>query len=483
MAEYDVILIGTGIGGLLCAGMLCNSGMKVLCLEKNHNPGGYLTSFRRRGFLFDSAVDCISGTSSDGLITRVIEKLGIKEDIEYTKVSPVRYSIFPDLSVTVPDSLEQYREELCGLFPNDCKGIDGILGAFTDIYINALAAAESLICSDYKLKSLPDVTMKALCMSYQELLDDFIPDKRLKAILSDRCPFIGLPPGKVSALSMVNLIMSYFKQGASRVRGGYQRLSNRLSEAIRKQGSEVHTGKKVIRILTKGNRAVSVVCDTGEEYSSKYIVSNADFFSTATMLGDKASLRQAQNYLKNPGHSISFFIVYLGVEGVEITRSSIGYFPSYNMNGFFCRKNYFKDKQTLGITVATVEEPERAPDNCHTVVVHEMVQSDEDIKDRKQCIELVMKRLERLFPSITSHIMVIDSATPGTLCRYTGNYRGAAFGWRQIPNRRFRFDFNIDNLYIAGHWGEFGGGVLAAGYSGVATASKIIIKEGGRIEL
>lgn len=483
MPEYDVIVIGTGIGGLICAAILSNAGMNVLCLEKNFNPGGYLTSFKRKGFLFDSSVDCISGTSKNGLFTRVIDKLGLKEEIEFITVSPIRYSIFPDHSISVLNNIEQYKDELCKLFPGDCTGVNKIIKVFEDIYINSLNAAEALIHGDYKVKEIPDITIKASSISYLKLLDDYIYDNRLKAILSDRCPFIGLPPGDVSALSMVNLIMSYFRQGTSRVRGGYQRLSDRLSEAIRNHGSKVLTGKFVKRMLTKDNKVVSVLCDTGEQYSSKYIVSNADFFSTAAMLNDSASFKQAQQYIENPGCSISFFIVYLGVKGINVSHSSIGYYPSYDMERFFQRENYFSDKQTLGVTVATVEEPERAPVNCHTVVAHEMVQSEEDIKDRKKCIELVIKRLEKLFPTINLNILTVDSATPRTLYRYTGNYKGAAFGWRQIPKRKIRSKLYFDNLYIAGHWGSFGGGVLAAGYSGVATASQIILKEGGKIEL
>jgi len=61
MKDYDVVIIGGGIGSLACAGILASEGVKVLVLEKNPAAGGYLTSFKRKGFTFDSAVDCFSG--------------------------------------------------------------------------------------------------------------------------------------------------------------------------------------------------------------------------------------------------------------------------------------------------------------------------------------------------------------------------------------------------------------------------------------
>ena len=53
--HYDAIVIGSGIGGLFCANLLADAGMKVLVIEQHYVLGGYCSSFRRKGFLFDSA--------------------------------------------------------------------------------------------------------------------------------------------------------------------------------------------------------------------------------------------------------------------------------------------------------------------------------------------------------------------------------------------------------------------------------------------
>ncbi|NOY64254.1 MAG: NAD(P)-binding protein, partial [Nitrospirae bacterium] len=56
--EYDAIIIGAGIGGLVCGCYLAKAGMKVLICEQHHKPGGYCTSFKRKGFTFDAAAHC-----------------------------------------------------------------------------------------------------------------------------------------------------------------------------------------------------------------------------------------------------------------------------------------------------------------------------------------------------------------------------------------------------------------------------------------
>ena len=60
-AIYDVIIIGAGMGGLTAGALLAKDGLKTLVIEKHSIPGGYATSFKRKGFWFDSVLDAISG--------------------------------------------------------------------------------------------------------------------------------------------------------------------------------------------------------------------------------------------------------------------------------------------------------------------------------------------------------------------------------------------------------------------------------------
>ena len=54
--KYDVIIIGAGMGGLSAGAFLAKEGKTVLILEKHNKPGGYVTSFSRRGYRFDAAI-------------------------------------------------------------------------------------------------------------------------------------------------------------------------------------------------------------------------------------------------------------------------------------------------------------------------------------------------------------------------------------------------------------------------------------------
>ncbi len=481
--DFDVIIIGSGIGGLLCGGILASKGLKVLIIERNVKPGGYISSFRRGGFVFDSAVDCISGVESHGLISSVLSSLGVDHDIKFVRIDPIRVSIFPDMDVPVDADIDKYIERLISLFPSESKGIRSLFDLLIRIFNSLQSVLKMDLNSEFDPQELVPQLLRLGNITYRKLLKEYISDEMLMAVLSDRCPFIGLSPSDVSALSMITLIMSYFMLGAYRPVGGFQRLANLLIKGIKDHGGTIITGNGASKIIIEGQNCREAICDNGERYTSRYFVSNADFYYTFKHLIGGEHISVAKKMLKNPGISTSFFIVYAGING-EIERdSSIGYFPSYDMERFFRPGVMFKRDGTIGITIASVEDRSRVPEGCHTIVLHEMVEASGKRLDKSECTEKILLKAEDIFPGLRERIVVIDSAAPQTLFRYTGNINGAAFGWRQIPGFRSLIRHGIKNLYIAGHWGDMGGGVLAAAFSGAKAAARILKREGVSVEI
>ena len=483
MKDFDVIVIGSGIGGLVSAGMLSSQGLKTLMIERHITPGGYLSSFRRKGFIFDSVVDCIAGVAPGGLIYRTLELLGVNREVSFIKIDPIRVSMFPDLEITIDGDINAYMDRLTALFPPEATAIKGFFEISERVYNELQSALGSIISGRLELNTITPDAIRLMDVSYENLLNEFFKDYRLKAVLSDRCPFIGLPPSGVSAIAMVNMIMSYFKLGAYRSIGGFQKLADVFIDGIKKNGGKVIFGNGVGKILLdRDDNCIcnGVRCENGEEYTANHVISNADFNHTfRCLLGGKYSLF-ADDLTHNPGITTSFFIVYAGLDGNINTHSSIGYFPSYDMEKFFTPNIFLREDSTMGITVASIEDKSRAPDGCSTVVLHEMTEAFDKSLDKAECLEKIMKKAGNIIPLTKDKIVVLDAATSQTLERYTGNSKGAAFGWRQIPGFKGVKHHGIINLYIAGHWGDMGGGVLAAAYSGAKVAGEILAKEGIR---
>ncbi|MBU2034919.1 MAG: FAD-dependent oxidoreductase, partial [Candidatus Omnitrophica bacterium] len=75
--DYDVIIIGAGISGLVCGCYLAKAGLKTLVVEKNVNVGGYCTSFTRKGFRFDACVHFLSTLRKEGKFHKILNNIGL----------------------------------------------------------------------------------------------------------------------------------------------------------------------------------------------------------------------------------------------------------------------------------------------------------------------------------------------------------------------------------------------------------------------
>lgn len=475
MPDFDCIVIGSGIGGLIAGGKLASRGYKVLIIEKNLTPGGYLQSFKRRSVTFDSSVDCFSGLGDSGPIRLVLDTLGVGAEVEPVRVDPIRTSIFPSLTVHVHSDISRYIEGIKRLFPDEREGIDGLFKTLASIY------ADIKDWGDYVTgltpsERIPTAVIENGRLTYKDLLDGFINDVRLKSVLSDRCSFYGLPPAKAGAVPMAALVMSYFSSGAWRVKGGSQRLADALVKGIRAKGSEVLFRKKATEIMVDNGAAIGVRTEDKGEFTAKAVISNIDFHKTFGALlpdGSRQGLDQ-----KTAEVSSSFFIAYIGVQkdlGFLNGSSSIGYYPTFDMEYNFQRQACFSSYGSIGITIPSLLDGSLAPAGIHCITAHEMAEFDyvSDWNARKgELTEKVLDKVEKVIPGVRENAVHIEAATPSTLERYTANTNGAAYGWVQAPGLRPVKTF-INGLYLAGHWEGTGGGIVAAAYSGHKAAGLV----------
>ena len=75
--KYDVVIIGSGFGGLTCAHLLAKAGRKVLVLEAHWQPGGCMQSYQRKGHSFDTGLHYVGGLGDGETLHDIFEKLGL----------------------------------------------------------------------------------------------------------------------------------------------------------------------------------------------------------------------------------------------------------------------------------------------------------------------------------------------------------------------------------------------------------------------
>ncbi|MGR3302194.1 MAG: phytoene desaturase family protein [Candidatus Scalindua sp.] len=462
-SKYDVIVIGAGIAGLICGTFLAKQGKKVLIIEQHSIPGGYCTSFKRKGFIFDAAVHHIGGCGKWSVVGRCLKELDI--NIKFLQLDPMDSIHSPSFSIEIPAEIDDYVDLLKKRFPSESEKLSLFFKEFIGLYRATFSTKKHKMLIKYQ-----DLT-------YKEMLDSFFTDEQLKMVLSAQWGYIGSPPHEVSAIGMCQMLVNYLKDGAYFPVGGIQNFADAITQKFIDYGGHIMLSSSVKRMFTDGNIIKGVTTKNVREISADTFVSNIDPKQTFFCLLDKNAVDDSFiRKIENMKESVSFFLLYLGLDNkIDLKDLKRGFYHTSN-NLSSSGNDWFY------ISVPTEVDSSLAPDNKQIIsVVVSSRDNYDDIEDwaayKDKMKKYTINYLETFVPDIQNHIEVIDAATPKTLYRYTLNSKGAAYGWAvtvdQTWSNRLPHTTPFKNLYLAGHWTNPGPGICAVVSSGWRVANMI----------
>nr|WP_279432916.1 NAD(P)/FAD-dependent oxidoreductase [Nostoc sp. 106C] len=312
MQEYDVVIIGAGHNGLVCAAYLLKAGYSVLLLEKRSVPGGAATTEEclpqeAPGFKFNlCAID-----HEFIHLGPVVEELELeKYGLEYLECDPVVFCPHPDGKYFLAHkSLEKTCAEIARYNERDAKKY----AEFTDYWQRALGAMIPMfnappksiidILGNYditKLKDLfsvigsPNKTLdfiRTMLTSAEDLLNEWFDEEFLKAPLARLAAELGAPPSqKTIAIGAIMMAMRH-NPGMARPRGGTGALVKALVNLVTSKGGVILTDQHVEKVLIDDKKAVGVRVGGGTEYRAKYgVISNIDAKRLFLQMTDKSDI-------------------------------------------------------------------------------------------------------------------------------------------------------------------------------------------------
>jgi len=471
--ELDVVVIGAGIGGLTCASYLAKMGKRVKVFEQHHVAGGCCTSFRRDGFRFDAGVLHIAGGKESGAFRHVLLALDIAHELEFEEV--FLHYLFPDVRLTSSRDLWHAPRVLSQMFPEERAGIEGLFDTMRSIHADVK-----------RLPILSPLLSRYKESSFQELMDAYVSDARLRSLISANW-HLWNPVWKNSAIDYAALLVNETLRGYFYPKGGMQAIPDALIRALRRYGGGIELGTMVHKIVVEDGKAAGIETTEGKRVRAQHVVSNAAARSTfLTLMGEENLPKEFVASLDRLEVSLSSFYVYLGVEmdprGAGIHAPETIVYESYDNSRDW--ELLLKGKISVpcfGIAVPTLQDPGLAPSGKHIVILMTMAPyglSGKSWKEEKEGIaELLIAKAERVIPGISEHIVVRECASPLTYERYTLNSSGAAMGWASSPRmflNRLNQKTPIGSLYLAGHWTNPGGSVPAVALSGLRAARMIL---------
>ncbi|HPF04173.1 MAG TPA: NAD(P)-binding protein, partial [Bacteroidales bacterium] len=238
--DYDIIIIGAGLGGLTAGAKLSREGMKVLVIEQHSCPGGCATTFRRGPFTLEVGLHEMDGPGGRDIKNRIFSELDVTGKVDFLPVPEFYRFIRGDLAVTVPHDAQVAAARLTEMFPDEKEGIAR--------YFDQLLTPKKRTAAD----SEPD-------MSVGSFLDSIIGNEDLKLILLGNLGYFHDDPYSLSLAYYSLAEGSYYTNGASFIRGGSQRLSDHLADYIITHGGKVLFNHLVTGITVKDGRATGVI--------------------------------------------------------------------------------------------------------------------------------------------------------------------------------------------------------------------------------
>jgi phytoene desaturase len=494
MKDFDVIVIGAGLGGLSAGALLATQGRRVLVLEQYSQIGGCCSSFERKGFHFDTGASIVEIIQP---IEKVFQKLGttLQKEVDLIPCDPVMSIIRPDGSrMTIPSSIEKTGELIRSISPEDgrrWKDFVDFCSEMADVTLDTFfnMPADSMTDLFAMLDKQPRMAkyLPVFFASYQHVLERFFKDERVLQSMGYQALYFGFPPALVPG---PYAMIPYTEQmGIYYPRGGMIQIPEALRRVGERFGMQVRLNARVEKVTVRDQRAQSVILADGSEISAQVVVSDINARTLyQKMIGEEYLSPLARRGIRSYAYSKAVPMLYVGVDyppPLEAHHNLIAATPE-DVNQYWWKhvEQGKLDYETIGLICwPSHTDSSLAPNGNHVLnIIPEGFYNlaDGNWDDLKE--EYIQKELDYYsrfaIPGLKEHVQYVECSTPLDYERRLCLPQGAIYALQEDltalavfrPAARSK---NIRGLYLAGASAHPGGGVPSTIASGMIAANLI----------
>ena len=459
----SVVVIGGGLGGLVSGALLAKEGYKVTVLEKNAIIGGGLQTFKRKGVSFPTGMHVFGGFGEEGQLRKLFSYLGIMDRLSLRAMDEEGYDVVKVLkdgaSYSLPKGKEHFINYLGEVFPAEKANIR----AYVD-KLFALSEEEDLF---YLREQKPQVFMSVsedAILPYDELMDRYITDPKLKGVLSYLNPLMGGKPGTTPAF-MSALLGVLHIGGTYQFVGSSQQMAELLKEVIETAGGQVLANEEVVRIEVEGREVSRVITKQGNAYHADSYISDVHPDVLLRLVDDKAFPTSFRSRIQSIPETRSCFKVYV--------KFKEGAFPYVNHTNY-CLSDYgtkydISQSEWPNSVMYYTPAVEGQGSYAETMVIigemdYEWVKPWETSQVghrgasyeqwKRQMTEQVLDFMEKIYPDIREKTEFVMASSPLTIRDYYGNKEGSNYGFlrdsHNIMLSQLSVFTKVRNLYLTG---------------------------------
>jgi all-trans-retinol 13,14-reductase len=493
LPKYDIVIIGAGLGGLLCGAILSKECMKVCILEKNEQIGGSLQTFRRDGLSLDTGIHYIGGLEKGQNLYQIFQYLGIMDRLELTRMDENGFDmiLFKDDEILYPHGMG---------YENFINNISEKLPAEKDA-ITAYCEEIKKVCISVPLYNMSvedkvdDIDL--LSLSAKSKIESFTANEKLRAILAGSNMLYAGDPNKTPWHIHALIINSYIESSWRCTKGG-DHIAKLLAREIKANGGTIITKAEVLSIKEENGEATHIALKNGDKIFASKFISNVHPAVTLDML-DSTTIRPVyKNRIQGLENSISAFVlnVVLKPYTYRYTNRNYYYFDDLNV---WEPTNYTSQNwpYTYGIfeAVPTAGSPyleslsimtymkweEIAPwQNSHNTSLDESSRGADYEAFKQEKTQKLLDTVAIKFPELVKNIEKCYASTPLTYRDYLATPNGSIYGIAKDYTNPIKTQISpntkIPNLYLTGQNIKLHG-VLGVALTALVTCSSILGKE------
>lgn len=434
---YDVVIIGSGLGGLACGHTLARKGLKVVVLERQGQPGGSLQSYLRKGRHFDTGMHYVGGLDEGQALHNLFADLNLLS-LPWKRLDPEGFDrvTIEGNTYLYKEGFERFAENLSQDFPHEREALH--------TYVRALR----------EMGERDGVNVSAWTW-----LNELFHDPLLIDVLSGTCLKMELRRDTLPLFSFVHN-QGPFIESSWRLDGPGSLMVDRLIGDIRSYGGEVLCGEEVEELIERDEQIAAARTSFGNVYEGRFFISDAHPVTTLSWIKESRKIKGVfRRRMASVPNSFGMFTV-----SVVMKKGAL---PAFNHNKYiYARGDVWGQHECPQRPVAAVLVTNPAPDQIDilTPTLFEtwsrwsdtsVGRRGEDYKALKsvfaeECIALAETQL----PGLSSQTEEIYTSSPLTWRDYNKTPEGSAYGmrkdWQNPLMTILSPKMSVGNLFLTG---------------------------------
>ena len=483
--KYDIVIIGSGMGGLVCGDILSREGYSVCILEKNKQIGGCLQTYVRDRVIFDSGVHYLGGLDKGQNLYQLFQYLGIMDKLKLKKMDVDAFDKIimdnDDKEYVFAQGYDNFIQKLLVDFRSEEKALR--------LYCDKIKE----VCGKFPLYNLRTGggfgnKSEVMEIDTKQFIESITADKKLQEVLVGNNMLYAGQPGKTPFYVHAMILNSYIESSWKCINGGSQ-IGHLMSKNIHNRGGFIKRDCAVKKIVVEEGKVSHVIVDNERRIDGKLFISNIHPAKTLEMT-DTALIKNAfRNRIKSLENSISNFTL-----NIIFKEGAFKYFQHnyyYFKEGHVWEQgNYTEANWPLGYVIFAGAGKNTDYAESMTILAYmrydevekwdytfnTVSEAEERGKDyeafKKQKAEKLLNKVEEKFPGLRESIKTYYTATPLSYRDYIGNDDGSMYGivkdYRDPVKTLISPRTKLPNLFFTGQNLNLHG-VLGAAMSGIVT--------------